>query len=55
MEADTHLASLATKHAHLERAIDEENHRPMPDSLRVTELKREKLRIKEEISRIQLE
>ncbi len=55
MEADTHLASLATKHAHLEQAIEEENHRPLPDSLRVTELKREKLRIKEQISRLKPE
>ena len=51
MTADAHVASLEQKHAHLEQAIFEEVHRPVPDSVKVTELKREKLRIKEEIVR----
>ena len=33
-----------------EREIEEEVHRPLPDELRLTELKREKLRIKDEIA-----
>lgn len=48
-----HLESLMEKHAHLQSVIDEENHRPMPDTVRVTQLKREKLRLKEEIARLQ--
>jgi len=50
MTADEITDSLLTKHASLERAIDEENHRPYPDEFRLTELKREKLRIKDEIA-----
>ena len=51
MNVDAHVASLEQKHAYLEDAILEEVHRPAPDSVRLTELKREKLRIKEEIVR----
>ena len=51
MHADAHVASLEQKHAHLEKVILEEVHRPIPDSVKLTELKREKLRIKEEIGR----
>jgi len=39
--------ALLQKHADLERAIREETLRPNPDSLQVSEMKREKLRIKE--------
>src|SRR3546814_4573595 len=45
MTADERVASLRTKHAAIESAIDEEIHRPHPDDLRIIELKREKLRI----------
>jgi hypothetical protein len=51
MYADPHVASLEMKHAHLEDAIADEAHRPIPDTIKITELKREKLRIKEEIGR----
>ena len=50
MAADERIDSLLVKHASLERAIDEENQRPHPDDLRLTELKREKLRVKDEIA-----
>jgi hypothetical protein len=50
MTADERVASLRTKHAAIESAIDEENHRPHPDDLRIIELKREKLRIKDQIA-----
>jgi hypothetical protein len=50
MPADERLASLRSKHAAIEHAIDEEIHRPHPDDLRIIELKREKLRIKDEIA-----
>ena len=51
MHADAHVISLEQKHAHLEKAISEEIHRPVPDSVKLAKLKREKLRIKEEIGR----
>ncbi|MFQ6016664.1 MAG: YdcH family protein [Kiloniellaceae bacterium] len=49
MSADERLDSLRAKHACLEALIEEEKHRPHPDDLRLSELKREKLRIKDEI------
>ncbi len=50
MAVDDRKDSLHVKHASLEQAIDEENLRPHPDDLRLIELKREKLRIKDEIA-----
>jgi hypothetical protein len=52
MSAATHVAALEEKHAILENEIDHEVHRPAPDSLRLTTLKREKLKIKEELERL---
>lgn len=52
MSVETHVTSLERRHADLDRLVDEETGRPVPDSLRLTELKREKLRIKEEIERL---
>ena len=49
MQTDERLDILHDKHATLERAIEEENLRPHPDDIRLSELKREKLRIKDEI------
>ena len=49
MQTDERLDSLRDKHASLERAIEEENQRPHPDDIRLSELKREKLRIKDEM------
>jgi hypothetical protein len=49
MNADERVDSLRDKHAFLKRAIEEENERPHPDDIRLSELKREKLRIKDEI------
>jgi hypothetical protein len=52
MSMHEHVDSLRTKHARLEEMIDEEQHRPMPDQPTVSRLKKEKLRIKEEIERL---
>ena len=49
MQADERFDSLRDQHASLERAIEEEHQRPHPDDFRLSELKREKLRIKDEI------
>ena len=45
-----HLESLEAKHAMLDRRIDDENHRPMPDTIMLADLKKQKLRLKEEIA-----
>ena len=52
MSVQEHVDSLRNKHAHLEHLIDEELHRPMPDQTTVARMKKEKLRIKEEIERL---
>jgi len=44
--------SLKAKHAALEAALDDEVRRPLPDPSMVAELKRKKLRIKDELERI---
>ena len=46
---DVYIASLAAKHASLEKAIQDEVQRPAPNTLSVAELKRRKLRVKDQI------
>ena len=46
------LRSLEDRHAMLEQQIVEEDTRPRPDDAEMSRLKREKLRIKEEIERL---
>lgn len=52
MTVEAHLTALETKHTELEHKIDSERHRPVPDQSRLTLLKREKLKLKEEIDRL---
>lgn len=53
MSQQDRIEALKEKHAMLERAIDEETRRPLPDQAAIYDLKRQKLRIKDEI--VQLE
>jgi uncharacterized protein len=46
---DNHRSALLFKHSTLESQIIEEERRPFPDSQRLHSLKREKLRLKDEI------
>lgn len=46
----SHVQALQQKHQGLERLIHEELCRPQPDEAILAELKRQKLRIKDEIS-----
>jgi hypothetical protein len=48
----SHVAALQAKHEGLERRLREEMGRPVPDSSMIQALKRQKLRLKEEISAI---
>lgn len=54
MAVESHLAELVEKHRTLERSIEEELARPYADDLKISELKRRKLRLKEEIERLRL-
>jgi hypothetical protein len=47
---NAHLSALAAKHATLDRKITDESHRPLPDQIVIADLKRQKLRVKEEIA-----
>lgn len=49
MIEEYHVKALEAKHAALEAAIEEENSRPLPNSIILSKLKRQKLKIKEEI------
>jgi hypothetical protein len=52
MRLDARIASLNNRHAALEVQIFEEDHRPRPDAETLARLKREKLRLKEEMERL---
>lgn len=45
-----HLSALEAKHATLDQRIADESHRPMPDALRLADLKKQKLKLKEEMT-----
>jgi hypothetical protein len=53
MSLAAHLAELSEKHKHLERRIEEELARPGSSDLEITRMKREKLKLKEQIVRLQ--
>jgi hypothetical protein len=48
---NAHLKTLTDRHARLEMRLGEETRRPQPDQMHITRLKREKLMLKEELSR----
>jgi hypothetical protein len=47
------IEELKEKHASLDRAIDEETCRPLPNQAAIHDLKRQKLRIKDEIAQLE--
>ena len=49
MAIDARIRELGSRHEFLERAIEDELRRPIADSLRLNEMKRQKLRLKEEM------
>jgi len=49
MALDARIRELGSRHRSLEEAIQDEMRRPYADDLRLKELKRQKLRLKEEI------
>ena len=53
MSQQDRIEALREKHASLERALDEEIHRPLPDQDAVHDLKRQKLRIKDELFQLE--
>ena len=49
MAIEARIRELGSRHQTLDKAIEEESRRPSSDSVRVLELKRQKLRVKEQI------
>ena len=52
MSTRDRIEALQLKHATLEQQLQEELHRPYPSSDALTRIKREKLRLKDEIHRL---
>ena len=53
MSLDSHLHELRKKHAALSHEVEEAQRSPASSDFHITELKKQKLRLKEEISRIE--
>ncbi len=52
MTLDAHVNELSDKHRVLEKQIETEMARPSADDIEISKLKREKLRIKDELERL---
>ncbi|MBI1868614.1 MAG: DUF465 domain-containing protein [Methylocystis sp.] len=52
MSLEGHLVELQRRHQALEKEIAEEQHHPQSDALKIRELKRKKLRVKDEIAKL---
>ena len=55
MAIESHLAELEKRHQSLEQEINEALTHPSIDDLKIVELKRRKLHVKDEIARLRLE
>lgn len=53
MSLSAHLAELSEKHRLLERKIEEALNHPSTDDVEISQMKREKLKLKDEITRLQ--
>ena len=54
MNVESHIAELEEKHQRLEAELQEVLLHPGSDSLQIMELKREKLRVKDELEQLRL-
>jgi len=55
MNAEVRIERLGLKHRSIEQNLEEELARPACDTIRIGELKKQKLRIKDEIRKIEAE
>jgi hypothetical protein len=53
MSLEDRIEALRQQHAMLERTIDEESSRPSPNQEAISDLKRQKLRIKDELFQLE--
>ena len=54
MAIEARIRELGVRHQSLEREIEDEMNRPAADGMRLTELKRQKLRLKEEMETLRI-
>jgi len=54
MSLEMHVATLNQKHAAIEDVIAREELRPQPDAIKLQDLKKQKLRLKEEMTRLEV-
>ena len=54
MALDARIRELGNRHQTLDRLIEDETNRPASDDIRLKELKRQKLRLKEEIENLRM-
>ncbi|MBH1973948.1 MAG: DUF465 domain-containing protein [Rhodobacteraceae bacterium] len=54
MTIASHVAELKKKHEHLSEMVEREQRSPGTNDLRIADLKKQKLKIKEEISRLSM-
>ncbi|WBU53772.1 YdcH family protein [Paracoccus sp. SCSIO 75233] len=52
MSVDAHIEKLREKHEHLSKEVEQAQRAPGTSDFEISELKKEKLRIKEEIERL---
>lgn len=52
MTVASHLQELRRKHEHLSTMVEQEQRSPGSDALRIADLKKQKLKLKEEITRL---
>lgn len=48
---NSHISALSAKHAGIDARLKTESSRPLPDAMLVASLKKQKLRLKEEMAR----
>lgn len=48
---NSHISALSAKHAGIDARLKAESTRPLPDAILVASLKKQKLRLKEEMAR----
>ena len=53
MDMQERIEELRVKHQDLEKALDDETHRPHPDDYQIATIKKQKLAIKDEIASLE--
>lgn len=54
MAVENHISELSQRHRVLDLKIEKEQSRPLIDDVKVAELKRQKLKLKDEINRLKV-